>query len=101
MTYATYNGTQFDEEDLVKAVKRTYALINMLEVVQYASYGDDLSGELEHIGAEMRSGIDDNVITDLRHYIEGIEDIIGKVQPPASNPAAMAQAMEKHMGLRD
>ena len=100
MAYVVYNGTEFDEEDLVKAVKRSYALIIMAEAMQYASFDDALSNELEHIGKEMRAGIEDSVISDLRHYIAEIEEVIGKVQPPAANVAVMAYAMDEHMGLR-
>lgn len=101
MAYVKYGGTRFDEDDLIKAVKRLYALISMAQTMQYASFDEALSNELEHIGAEMRGGIEDSVISDLRHYIEEIEEVIGKVQPPAVNVAVMAQAMDKHMGLRD
>lgn len=101
MTYVAYNGNEFNVEDLIKAVKKSYALIIMLEAVQYASHDDALSNELEHIGKEMRAGIDDSVIADLRHYIEGIEEVIGKVQPPAVNVAVMAHEMDKLAGLRD
>jgi len=100
MAYVEYGGNRFDEDDLIKAVKRSYALIIMLEAVQYASHDEALSNELEHIGKEMRDGIDDSVISDLRHYIEGIEEVIGKVQPPDVNVAVMAHQMDKIAGLR-